>query len=75
MVSIIHNPTGLFLWPAFSTSEDDDRGAVGWLVVFTAPGSIWAKPRFGAATLRITMASAALPATAVTPVGPFGMAG
>ena len=31
MVSIIHNPTGLFLWPAFSTSEDDDRGAVGWL--------------------------------------------
>jgi len=31
MVSIIHNPTGLFLWPAFSTSEDDDKGAVGWL--------------------------------------------
>ena len=31
MLSIIHNPTGLFLWPALSTSEDEDKGAVGWL--------------------------------------------
>lgn len=29
--SIIHNPTGLFLWTAFSNSEDGDKGAVGWL--------------------------------------------
>jgi predicted porin len=29
--SIIHNPTGLFLWTAFSNSEDNDKGAVGWL--------------------------------------------
>ena len=23
--------SGLFIWPGFSTSEDDDKGAVGWL--------------------------------------------
>ena len=37
MVSIIHNPTGLFIWPAFSTSEDDDKGAAGWLTGKKAP--------------------------------------
>ena len=37
MASIIHKPTGLFLWAANSNSENDDKGAVGCLTGRSPP--------------------------------------